>query len=548
MEAKALKLFILIVFFFKGSIFAQTPELIFQSAFSDLYSSLKIDSNTVYDKNLKINYQQLYQKLEIGYTDITNFQQGSTSQSDILVFEVKDLKIISKNESDIVSLKQLIIENQRMISRLFFGYEKYGADSAKCVKYYNIFSEFINQNNLTEAYNSWTILFNEFPMISKNIYIKGNDIITSKIDECGKSGNEVEELLWIDTLFLLYDRRLVFFGDEGKYGRGYVLGKKGVDLIKYRTNTHYLEAYNILCESINLQKNESEIAVILNAMKASYAVFLYKKINCDSLINNYLTYSNILENQQKTAVENGETKKAENIITVSTANDKYLFKSNCLDCEKIEIIFKNKITKSPENTELLNDIQKYLVDSKCDTSLFYENIYEKLYQTQPSEILAYKLAKIKLIKSNFEEASAYYEKAINLCNTDTTKAKYYYEAAIIYNERNLLTNAKEYCYKSIDLNKNSGTVYLVLANIYSKVAGTCGNDEFEHQTIYWIIVDKLNLAKEIDHSLEEKVNSLISVYSARYPDKNTGLSKGIKEGQNYTPDCWINETTTARYN
>ena len=61
----------------------------------------------------------------------------------------------------------------------------------------------------------------------------------------------------IDTLMMVYDKRIQFFGKEG-----YVLGKKGSDLYKLRPNA-YEESYEILKKSIQLEGNNSNGSVLI---------------------------------------------------------------------------------------------------------------------------------------------------------------------------------------------------------------------------------------------------------------------------------------------
>jgi len=534
--------------FFSGIIYSQTPEQMMKLAFPDLFNQNKITDSTIFEVSKKEFYRSLYQKLEQSYSDIESYKIGKLTEDNSKIFAYTKIENISKSENDLKVLQELIIENQRKISKLFYGFEKYGADSVKCVDYLSKFNVLINQNNISEAYNFWTVLFNEFPMASKNIYIKATDIIIPKIESAEKLGDTLTKELWIDTLLLTFDRRLQFFGDSGKYGKGYVLGRKGTFLLKYRTNTDFEEAYNILMESIKLQNFDSDISVILTAMKATYAVAVYKKIDCSTVVDNYLLFKDILEYQNKFANSVNDTKTITNISTINQNVDQYFVKTKCATCDKLEEVFTPKFTQNETDIELLKQIFEIFTIQKCENNNLYEKVVEALYKLEPSEIGAYSIAKIKVKKEKFEEASNYYDEAIKYCTIDTIKAQYFYEAAAVYNERNMLSQSKEYCYKAVDLKSDFGLPYILLATVYSKIAGSCSSDLFEQQTINWVIVDKLIKAKTLDKSLEEKVNSLISSYSSHFPDKNEGFFRGINEGTTYTVNCWIGEITTVRYN
>ena len=62
---------------------------------------------------------------------------------------------------------------------------------------------------------------------------------------------------------MIYDKRIQFFGKEG-----YVLGRKGSDLIKYVPD-RFEQAHAILSKSIDLQGDQSEAGTLLAYFKAT---------------------------------------------------------------------------------------------------------------------------------------------------------------------------------------------------------------------------------------------------------------------------------------
>ena len=64
--------------------------------------------------------------------------------------------------------------------------------------------------------------------------------------------------------------------------------------------------------------------------------------------------------------------------------------------------------------------------------------------------------------------------------------------------------------------------------------------------MFWVAVDKCIKAKQIDPSVADRANSMISIYSQHYPSVETIFFNDYAEGQSYTVGGWINETTTIR--
>lgn len=165
---------------------------------------------------------------------------------------------------------------------------KYGSDSIsriECAANLSIMSEFMKLNQFDFALPPWREVFDECPASSRNIYLFGVKIYKSAIE------NELNSMHLkglVDTLMLIYDRRIRYFGQEGL-----VTGRKGIDLLKYRPEA-IQEVYNCFHKSVSLSGNESENPVLINYMQTSVHLFRNEKITKQELIDNYHVISEIL--------------------------------------------------------------------------------------------------------------------------------------------------------------------------------------------------------------------------------------------------------------
>ena len=60
-------------------------------------------------------------------------------------------------------------------------------------------------------------------------------------------------------------------------------------------------------------------------------------------------------------------------------------------------------------------------------------------------------------------------------------------------------------------------------------------------------VDKFMKAKEIDPSLASKANERIREYKKLFPTSDVAFFYNVFEGDEFQVECWINETTKARF-
>ena len=134
---------------------------------------------------------------------------------------------------------------------------KYGNDSLACMESRAIYNMHYKQKNYDFALSSWRKAFNICPASSENIFKHGPIIMKHKM----KSDPE-NKLLYLDTLMLIFDKRIEYFGKEG-----YVLGLKGYELVIANPKRSQ-EAFDMLSKSIDLQGNKSGPQQVYGYFKA----------------------------------------------------------------------------------------------------------------------------------------------------------------------------------------------------------------------------------------------------------------------------------------
>ena len=107
--------------------------------------------------------------------------------------------------------------------------------NAQCEEDYAIYRNEYKQKNYDEALKSWRKVYNNCPEFNQNTFSNGPKLYHHRI----KTDKE-NKFLYLDTLMMIYDARIQYF-----QRREYVLGKKGVDLLKYDEN-RVSEAYEML--------------------------------------------------------------------------------------------------------------------------------------------------------------------------------------------------------------------------------------------------------------------------------------------------------------
>ncbi len=419
-------------------------------------------------------------------------------------------------------------------SQRYLSDPDYGADSAKrkeCAQNLSTMSEFVKIDIYDYAFDAWRWCFFNCPKSSKNIYIMGAKILKHNIEN---AENDEIRNHWIDTLMFLYDKRIEHYDQKG-----YVLGKKGVDLLRYQNN-QIEEAYGYLKESVQLRKGKSEDAVAVTLMQSANVLFKNGQISEDEMISNYVLTIESLEQKSKLRGNNSTKRALETVERIFAV-------CGAADCESLVDIFGPKYTENPNDVELLKKIADLLDNAGCKDYELYEKTSESLHKIEPSSKSAYHLARLFVMKNNYQKAADYYEEAIKYESDPKQQAQYYNQLGVITHAH--LDNdpkARQYALKAIDLDPNYGPPYILIGNAYASSSKECGSSNFEIAAVFWAAVDKYEKAKQVDPSVENEANKLINQYSKYFPTKEEAFFNGYTDGDTYKVGSWINETTTVR--
>lgn len=393
-------------------------------------------------------------------------------------------------------------------------------------------AEFMKIDLPDYAYASWKKLFNHCPEASKNIYISGAKIFQKKISDV-KDESRKQELF--DTLMLIYDRRIEYFGDEG-----YVLGRKGMDIIRYNEEA-YENAYESFRRSTELLGAEADFNVITGLIQTGSVMYKAEKISAKEFLDDYLNIASILEEQK---LAGGSPAK---INRVSKMVDNILSNTRITDCDALENALSDRVNDPDVEGDFLNLSMGLLTLSGCENTEFFATINEKLMEVAPDPELAYQVAKYNLKNENYAKAAEYLQKAIDNESNNEQKALYEYQLAVVsLSKLQQPRKAKELASIAAEHKPGWGEPYLIIASSIVEGVKSCNLDPFDKQAAFWLAADYAYKAKAVDPQLTSQVNDMIELYRSNYPSVEETFFRSLKEGDAFQIGCWINETTTVK--
>lgn len=405
---------------------------------------------------------------------------------------------------------------------------KYGTDSVKCVENLSLYGEYFKQENFDDAVAPWRWVFLHCPSSSSNIYVRGPQILKHLITK-----HPEKKDAYIDTLMMIFDKRIVYFGQEG-----YVLGLKGYELLGVDSKRSE-EALTYMEKSLELDGNNASIQAVYGYISAIVNLEKEGKKTKKDVLEAYAKVSEIIDYN----IIN-ESKNTNNfIVYAEKVEDKFTPYANCSD---LISLFETKFSPTTEDVNLLKRITKTLENKNCmDAELFF-SASNRLHELEPSAQSASNMGKMSASKHKYSDAINYFKQAVDMEENTDLKAKYYIELADALRLSGSYSAARSAAYKAAELRPQWGEPYMIIGNIYIASAGECASSEFDKLSVYWAAVDKFNYAKSVDAALNEKANKAISTYSKYFPSKETCFFYNIKSGDTYTVKCWINENTRVR--
>lgn len=417
---------------------------------------------------------------------------------------------------------------------------QFGKDSAKCVENLSLYREFYKQwksskytsSAINDIVAPWSWVFKNCPKASKNTYIEGVSIMDYLINSAKTAE---QKSMYIDTLMLLYDQRIKYFNQEG-----FVLGRKGMDLLKYKPDA-VETAYPLLKKSFDLEAGASDPAVLVYLFEITIKMANAEKIDKSVIVE---TYESVMPFIEKNIVDFAEKpdklKEWQNTKEIyETAFQPYA------TCEVLVPIFEKKLAENPDDIELLKKVVSTLDKKRCNDTQLYFDATIKLNSLEPTPASSFFIAKVYLKLNMFQKAYPYLEKATEMEDPEK-RSDAYLLIATYHRENNNLTKAREYAQKAIQDKPSNGPAYILIGDLYASSATECGDNDLTKRVAFWAAVDMYSKAKQNDPSMAEDADKRIGIYSRQFPTKETIFFYDLKMGESYYIGCWINVNSTVR--
>lgn len=415
-------------------------------------------------------------------------------------------------------------------------------DSINCLQQLSVASLAVEKEMYKHAVSPWWSLFRNCPELSVRIYSDGEKLFTHFIEN---SGDESTKRAYLDTLMMVYDKRIEYFGDHHKYPEGWVHGRKGMALVRYdRKNPEALKnAYECFFKCYSALDYRTEPAVMIAWIQTSRVLEEQGELSQEQFIRDYINVYVHVTHERFKSLYNGAV-----YAKILSAVEKIFINGDGVDCQSFSSVLSSSDEINKLSTSELSVYLKVMRMRGCDDSELYTTLVETNYTRKPSAEAAGDLARMFIKQGNYNRSVNYYKEAIGEAVDDSLKAVFYYELAVLKDGHfNEAVEARQYAKRASALLPVWGKPHLLLGSIYARASSTIDGNELEKSAVYWVAVDQFMTAMQKDPECFEEAREQIDIFSQYFPDKQTCFFHGLEEGQEFVVGDWINEPTTVRF-
>ncbi len=400
--------------------------------------------------------------------------------------------------------------------------------------------EELNNRNYPQATVYLQQLLQNCPAASENTYANGIRLYKNKIN---RARSLAEKNVYVDSLLLLYDIRLQYFGAHPKRGKAYILDRKAREHLTYKESDR---------EGI---RNSFEVAIAAqveaNGVADPELVAIYFKNLCDDYTNDIVDAMTIVTAYDSNSkhFENLDESKLEFKKQFETC----FGSSGAASCENLQKIFEPKIAAEPNNEALLAHVFQLMNKANCESD-YYISVAEMYYAVKPQSSVAMLLAQVFQNKKEFAKANHYLRQALANETVVEEREKLLMRIGMLEMTANNYAEAVKAFNDSLNVDEtdDDGLALYFLAQCYVAGAKDCGSELAKH-SVYWVAYDYVQkaipLMEAAGISQAESAKSLANSYRSVFPTAEECFFAELKEGANYTITCGLAKglATRVRY-
>ena len=400
----------------------------------------------------------------------------------------------------------------------------------------NFLKEALDGKDYKAATEHFQQLFNNCPAASQNTFARG---VTLYKNKAARARSIEEKKMFIDSILLIYDTRIEYFGNHPKNGKDYILDMKARDMLKYCTTNRPLLRDGL--------KDAVDAAIESGRINLDIVAMYFRNLCEDFEYDDAVTSDMVLAEYERLsglfADVSAEDEQYRDMFETSFGT------SGAASCENLEVLYSEKLAADPENIDLLAQAVALMSRAQCSSDFFFATT-EKYYAVKPSSETALFLAQGFKARGDNDKALKYLREALAVETNPTEKEPLYVQIALIEIGNRNYSAAAEAARELRGINPDNGYSYFILGRCYA--SSPCTDDKIGGASVYWAAYDAMaqavNLLKD-EPEVQKLAQQLMNAYRAAFPQQETCFFAELTAGDRYTVKCGYasGQSTTVRY-
>ncbi|MDD4820993.1 MAG: hypothetical protein PHI48_00330 [Bacteroidales bacterium] len=453
----------------------------------------------------------------------------------------------------------------------------HGEDSIRCVVSLNQLSGDIKSENYPDAEKNFNIVYSECPGCSENLYVRYAPRIFSWKMKNEKDSVKRGEILkqWV----AVFDKQIKYFGENGKNPTGWIIGEKARIYFGFSNRTDIKvakQAYDWFKQSMELQKERTDIAVLVGLMQASDFILKKEATHKEQFMKDFMAVNSIIDEIEKMEGKreagpggpgapdgvrpdqgkdkpegmnpNRRNSKLEGLTDAKGLINQLFATSSAASCETLAEIYGPQVEANKTNGEFLSQVIRLLKRCKCTESELYLQVSTYMFKIKPTAESAQGMAQQALKNKDFESAISYFKQAMSMEANNEDKAEDAHSIALLYAQNKQYSQSRDFARQAIGFARNYGKSYILIGQLYAMSAkGIYPDDPVMQRTVYYAAFDKMVEAKQADPGCAAEADKWMSEYRQQFPSKDdVFMHPELESGKAITVGGWIQERTTVR--
>ncbi|MDY7394774.1 hypothetical protein UMM65_05940 [Aureibaculum sp. 2210JD6-5] len=429
-----------------------------------------------------------------------------------------------------------------------YAQDKYGAQPDKCKQNLSLFHESVKAGNYDGAYDNWKWCYDNCPKASMYIYVDGLKIAENMYE---KGSDKAAASKLIDEI---YAKRLeVFPKNSAKVYSDWAIslqerGASEDEIFKkldaaFKDDPTEMSIKNLALyfQQVTDRNKDTDAQKVFD----TYDDVLDGVNDKMDILTEELDKLNMKDSLGKTLTSKEKLKQKNNAINlkglgqVEVILDQIV--SDVATCDRLIPLYTKSFEENKNDPKWLKRAVQRMFSKECTEDDLYPKLVEAWVNAEPSANAYIFFSGILEKRGESTKALEYKNKAIDLETDPFKKAKLLLSIAYQYRNKNRST-AVSYAYKALKERPSYGDAYLLIANMYSNSANSCGQTEFEKRMVYVAAANMASKAKSVDPGIATKANRSINAYLKNAPSKKLIFNEGKKSGDTHRVGCWIGMT------